>query len=143
MFQTYCKDWEVLPEFEMEFISIFKGWLGLENLHKLDEVTEQEWGKFNILLELVSEQHELHVVDYETESCSLISDVNLILESYSMSMEKDASRFTTLIIPELDCVLSEDWDYTYILWHKNKTAVKALEPLIHKAGLFHFCDEST
>ena len=55
MYNEYFEDWDVKSEFNKEFISIFGGWLGKDNLHKLDDVTEREWGKFNHLLRVISE----------------------------------------------------------------------------------------
>ena len=46
----FTSDGEVRPEFRKEFVSIFSGWLGTANLHKLDEVTEEQWSRFNDLL---------------------------------------------------------------------------------------------
>jgi hypothetical protein len=42
--------------------------------------------------------------------------------------------------PELGCVVTEEWDYTYIIWHKNNGAVEKLAPFIKKAKLKHFCN---
>lgn len=55
-------------------------------------------------------------------------------------MQKNASQFSWYVIPELDCVLTEDWDYTYILWHRNKKALEAIRPLLSEANLKHFSD---
>ena len=55
-------------------------------------------------------------------------------------MNKDASSFSKYIIPDLECVITEEWDYTYILWHKKNGAVEALNPYIIKSGLKRFAD---
>jgi hypothetical protein len=41
---------------------------------------------------------------------------------------------------QLGCVISEEWDYTYIIWHKNNGAVEALAPYIKASRLEHFHD---
>ena len=140
MYSKYFLDLEVNPEFDKEFISLFDGWLGKDNLHKLDEVTENEWRGFNALIKLISENYDVAQADCGSQSICDIGDINEVISTYREAMDKDSSQFTKLVIPALGCVLTEDWDYTYILWHKENGALEALTPLINKAGLYHFHD---
>ncbi|MCF2913274.1 hypothetical protein [Halomonas sp. Cn5-12] len=140
MFREYFEYWEVRPEYSKEFISLWKGWLGKENYHKLDEVTENEWARFNELLRRLAEVFVLEVVNCEKQSLERVSDIESVLSTCEESMNKESSEFTTLVIPDLECVISEEWDYTYIIWHKNNGAVEALAPYIKAAGLEHFHD---
>jgi hypothetical protein len=55
-------------------------------------------------------------------------------------MQKNASQFFQLVIPALDCVITEEWDYTYILWHRDVDALGAIKPLLFGARLEHFSD---
>ncbi|MBS1197740.1 MAG: hypothetical protein H6R18_1525 [Proteobacteria bacterium] len=126
-----------------EFVSIFEGWLGVDNLHKLDEVNECDWEKFNRLIVLISEKYSIQLADCERKTCTPVSNVKPILQTFAQALEKDSSLFTKLVIPELDCVLTEDWDYTFIVWHKNNGAVEALKPLFVAAGLYNFHDQSS
>ncbi len=142
IYHNYIEEWEVKPEFKKEFISIFDGWLGKENYHKLDEVTESEWSRFNHFIRLLSENFELFLINFEVQSATKVDDINNVLTTYEEDKDKDASHFTNLIIPQLKCVLSEEWDYTYILWYKDKITVDALKSLISKARLYHFSDEN-
>ena len=140
MYSTYYNGWDVNPEFIKEFVCIFDGWLGIENSHKLDEVTEIEWSKFNYLIRAISKKYTLYLVNCENEKITPIQDVESIIQPYEVSMNKEGSEFTKLIIPELDCIFTEEWDYTYIIWHKNNNAVEKLSPLIKESGLFKFND---
>ena len=63
-----------------------------------------------------------------------------MLSTDEESMNKESSEFTKLVVPDLGCVISEEWDYTYIIWHKNNGAVDALAPYIKAVGLEHFHD---
>ncbi len=138
MISSYFEEWEVKPEFEKEFISIFNGWLGKENLHKLDKVKENEWSKFNCLVHEVYNKYMIVIVNLDEHSYKIAKNKNEITETYEASMNKYASQFTKYIIPELECVLTEEWDYTYILWHKNNGAKEAIVPLVTKVGLYNF-----
>jgi len=140
MFREYFEEWKVRPEYSKEFVSLWKGWLGKENYHKLDEVTETEWSRFNKLLRKLGDEYSLELADCENQSLITISDVEQVLSSYDESMNKDSSMFTKLVIPELECIVSEEWDYTYIIWHKNNGAVEKLTPIIESIGLNHFHD---
>jgi hypothetical protein len=140
MYEKYFDDWEVKPEFAKEFISLFAGWLGVEKLHKLDEVTDENWEKFNTLITVISERYEITVADRERKTCSPISNIRSVLQTRAESMGKYSSHFTQLVIPELDCVLTEEWDYTYILWHKHNGAVEAIKPFVSATGLHSFHD---
>lgn len=140
MLNKYFKDSQVKPEFDKEFISLFNGWLGQEKMHRLDEVSEEEWSKFNSLLQAIYEKYKLYIVDLNESKYKIVKNINEISDSYSVSMNKKSSQFTQLIIPELECVLTEEWDYTYILWHKNSGARELIVPLVSKVGLFNFCD---
>ena len=42
-------------------------------------------------------------------------------------------NFSTIIIPSLNAVLEETWDFTYILYHEYNGTVETLKPLIKKA----------
>ena len=134
----YTSFGEVKPIFEKEYISLWPGWLGPENSHKLDEVDEREWSKFNVFLKFVFSQYKIMNVRLCNNACEELKCIEDILPSYKEDMKRESSEFTRIIIPELKCVLEESWDYTYVLWHKDNGAVESLTPLIEKSGLLHF-----
>jgi hypothetical protein len=138
MISDYFEDWKVRSEFKPEFISPWAAWLGEENYHELNEITEIEWSRFNTLVKLIFKGYELYHVNVELKSMLKVEHVESYLPSYKDAMSRDSSKFTRLIIPELLAVLTEDWDFTYILWHKNNGAKEKLSPLIKQAKLFHF-----
>ena len=140
MFNRYFLESEVRPAFVKEFISLWSGWLGAENVHKLDEVKEYEWARFNELLRSLAKDFVLEVANEQSQTLTKVNDIELVLSSYEESMNKSASAFTKLVVPALGCVISEDWDYTYIIWHQDNGAVQALAPYISAVGLKHFPD---
>jgi len=140
MFSDYFEEWDVKPEYSKEFVSLWSGWLGKESYHKLDEVTEVEWNRFNIFLSNLAKDFSLKMVNCENQSLTKVRNIKSVLSTYKKSMNKESSDFTKLVVPELECVISEDWDYTYIIWHKNNGAVEALAPYIRAASLAHFHD---
>jgi len=140
MYSEYFEEWEVRPEYEKEFVSLWSGWLGEKNLHKLDKVTESDWSRFNDFIRRLAKDFKIVLVDCKTESLAEISDVESSLSNYTDSMNKESSQFTQIILPELGCVISEEWDYTYIIWHKNNGAVEALSPYVMQSRLKHFHD---
>ena len=140
MFSEYFEDWEVKSEYSKEFISLWDGWLGEENYHKLDEVTENEWARFNALLRSLAKDFALEVVNCDQQSLTKVRDIDSVLSNYETSMNKESSEFTKLVVPDLGCVISEEWDYTYIIWHKNNGAVETLVPYIKAANLESFRD---
>lgn len=140
MFSEYFEDWKVRSGYSKEFVSLWRGWLGQENSHNLDEVTEQEWGRFNDLIRRLAEDFTIQAVSCETQSLQKVSEIETILSSYEESMNKESTEFTKLVLPDLGCVISEEWDYTYIIWHKNNGAVEALTPYIKAVNLEHFHD---
>ena len=140
MFDTYFDDWEVKPEFSKEYISLWSNWLGEENLHLLDEVSEEDWSRFNSLIIVIAKTYNIGLVDCDARLVSFPKNIEDTLSNYSISMNKNASSFSKYIIPDLECVITEEWDYTYILWHKKNGAVEALNPYIIKSGLKRFAD---
>lgn len=140
MFSKYFEEWNIKPDYSKEFVSLWSGWLGEENYYKLDEVTEKEWMRFNDWIRILAENFTIETVDCKNQSTSKVKDIESVLAGYEESMNKDSTLFTKLVIPELDCVISEEWDYTYIIWHKDNGAVEALTSSITKAGLKHFND---
>ncbi len=138
MFSKYIEDWEVKPEYNKEFISLWSGWLGKKNLHKLDEVTEDEWARFNNLIRNCAKDFAIEIVDCDNQSITKVKDIDSVLSNYKESMNKDFTLFSKFVLPELECVISEEWDYTYIIWHKNNGAVETLSPYIKNSGLEHF-----
>jgi len=139
MYHSYFEDWEVKEEFTKEFVSLWDGWLG-EERYKLDLVTENDWNRFNELIKLISENYEIKLVNCNNEKLLDIKNIHDTLSNYEESMSKNDSLFSKYVLPELNCVITEEWDYTYIIWHKNNGAIEALSPLIEKAQLKHFVD---
>lgn len=138
MFSDYFEEWDVKSEYSKEFVSLWMGWLGQEEYHRLDEVTEKEWSRFNDFLRGIFKDFPLCVANCENQSISKVSDIGTVLSNYEESMNKESSEFTKVVILDLECVITEDWDYTYIIWHKNNGAVETLAPYIQAAGLEHF-----
>ena len=134
----FDNEWGVRDEFTKEFISIWSGWLGQENYHQLDEVTEYEWTRFNTLIKLLHHDYELVSVYLESNTVENIRSIDSFLATYHEDMNRTSIEFSRIIIPALNAILTEDWDYTYILWHRNNSAKEALAPLIKKAELFQF-----
>jgi hypothetical protein len=134
----FDNEWGVRDEFTKEFISIWSGWLGQENYHQLDEVTEHEWTRFNTLIKLLHHDYELFSINLESNTVEKIRSIDLFLATYHEDMNRTSTEFSRIIIPALNAILTEDWDYTYILWHRNNGAKEALAPLIKKAELFQF-----
>ena len=138
MFNQYFDDWEVKPQFEKEYLSLWSGWLGKENYHLLDAVTEKEWSRFNSFILTISKTFKIGIADHNMRSVAFPNDISSTLSSYSDSMNKDSTLFSQYVLPEMECVITEEWDYTYILWHKNNGAVERLSPYIDKVDLKHF-----
>lgn len=115
MFSTYFEDWELKPECSREYVSLWSGWLGQENLHKLDEVSEEEWGRFNNLIRNLAKDFAVEVVDCENQSTTKMKEGESVLSGYNESMNKSSSLFTKLLLPELGCVISEEWNFTYTI----------------------------
>ena len=137
MYHLYFEDWEVKGEFTKEFVSLWDGWLGEES-YKLDLVTENDWNRFNEFIKSISQNYEIKLVNCNNEELLDINNIQDTLSNYEESMNKDYSLFSKYILPDLNCVITEEWDYTYIIWHKNNGAVEVLSPLIEKAKLKHF-----
>ena len=143
MYDQYFQDMDVRPEFKKEFISLWNGWLGKENLHKLDLVEESEWNRFNDLLALICARYEVLIADPANCSCKVVAHASELVQNYDEAMAKDTSQFTRLVVPELNCALTESWDFTFILWHLDGVAVETLAPLIEQAKLHHFAQDAT
>ena len=140
MFISYFDGYEVRPEFSKIYISLWGNWLGKENLHLLDKVSEEEWSRFNFLLSMINRQYKVGHVNCEAESINFPRNIEGTFDNFNDYKNKDASMFAKYIIPELDCVITEEWDYTYILWHKGDAAIEALKGIIAEAGLQYFSD---
>ena len=138
MYSYFCNDWEVKSTFQQEYVTLWPSFLGLGKLHLLDEVTEFEWGRFNYLLKLIFKEYKIQKVNHFTESLLDVEDINSVLSLYKDSMNKDASKFSQFVLPELNCIITEEWDFTYIVWHENNGAVNALSTFISQADLYHF-----
>ena len=140
MYEVYFDQGEVRPDFSKEYISLWGEWLGKDRLHLLDEVSENEWSRFNRLLLAAFKVFRMGVVNHTSEIVEFPTHIEPLLSDYQNSMRKDSSQFSQFVIPVLDCVITEEWDYTYILWHRNTEAVKAMKPLLSEAELHHFSD---
>lgn len=140
IYKMFFENGEVRPDFEKEFISLWPGWLGKERLHLLDEVKEEDWLRFNRMLLATFEAFRMGVVDHSDETIEFPVRLEPFLSDHHEAMQKDASRFLQFVIPALDCVITEEWDYTYILWHRDVNTLEAIKPLLCEARLEHFSD---
>lgn len=136
--EYYNEEDMIKAEFNKEFISLWGGWLGKADYYKLDEVTESEWSRFNHLLRLVHGKYKIYAVNWENREAVLVSNIDSFLPDYEEAMNRGCVDFSQVIIPELNTVLTEEWDYTFILWHTNNGAKERLEPLVKQAKLFNF-----
>ena len=139
-YDVFFEHGEVRPDFSKEYISLWPDWLGEERLHLLDEVGEDEWSRFNRMLLLASEAFRMGVVNHTSGIVEFPGRIEPLLSDYRASMIKDSSQFSQFVIPDLDCVITEEWDYTYILWHRNTGALEAMMPLLSESKLHHFSD---
>lgn len=140
IYEVFFEHGEVRPDFKKEYISLWPGWLGKERLHLLDEVSEDEWLRFNRMLLAAFGAFRMGVVDHSHETVNFPPRPEPLLSDHQGSMEKDASQFSQFVIPALECVITEEWDYTYILWHRDIGALEAIKPLLSGARLQHFSD---
>jgi len=138
MYSKYCREWEIKDTFFPEYICIFNGWVEEKYSYLMDEVTTKEWERFDSLVRLLAKDYKLYLINHNKKTCSLITNIENIIVSYEISMNKDATQFTEIIIPELNAVLSESWDYTYILWHKKNGAKEKVNPLVTNSKLYQF-----
>ena len=140
VYEVFFESGEVRPDFRKEYISLWSGWLGKERHHLLDKVSEEEWSRFNRMLLAAFEAFRMGVVDHSAETVEFPARLEPLLSDHQESMRKDASQFSQFVFPALDCVITEEWDYTYILWHRNISALEAIKPLLFEARLQHFSD---
>jgi len=140
MYGEYFLDGEIKSEFLPEYISLWPGWLGKDRLHELDEVVEADWNKFNNFIRLLGMSLDVWFVDRESETIGRVEDIESTLSTFETSMSKTEAKFSRYVLPSLSCVIAEEWDYTYILWHKGGSAVEQLQPLIAESGLYSFAD---
>lgn len=140
MFDQYFSEREVNLEFKKEYISLWPGWLGKENLHALDNVSDEAWSRFNSLILEISQHFSVGLADCALGIVSFPEEIEPFLSSREQAATKDSSSFLKIVVPSLDCIITEEWDYTYILWHRNGAAIVALKPYILNARLYHFAD---
>ncbi|WP_341665117.1 hypothetical protein [Vibrio sp.] len=99
-----------------------------------------DFERFNTWIRLISKNFTILEVSLKTETLSEMSDVESILSDFESSQDKTSAEFIRIVIPELECIISEEWDFTYIIWHKNNGAVDKLQSSIKNAGLKSFSE---
>ena len=135
IYDVFFENGGVRPDFSKEYISLWWGWLGKERLHLLDEVSEDEWLRFNRMLLAAFKAFRMGVANHASETVEFPARLEPLLSDHQKSMQKDAAQFSQFVIPDLDCVITEEWDYTYILWHRDTGALEAIKPLLFEAKL--------
>ncbi|MEM5518618.1 hypothetical protein WNY37_16795 [Henriciella sp. AS95] len=125
-------------------MSLWDGWLGKERYHLLDEVTRDDDAKFAAFWRAVASEFDAYTVDLDRNSLDLIAPSNDLLTIEIISDgSRTANEFIKLIIPSLDCMITEEWDYTLIIWHRTQPAPARLLELVEQAGLKYFLDSRT
>ena len=120
--------------FDRKHISIFNAPLGEKNLYKLDEVTENDFNKFNNLLNLLFTKYELFSI--ENNNCQLIQDITTLTVTFDEHGKKSSNDFIKIMIPELNIFLTEEWDYVYTLLCEDATKIQFLLNFIKESKLF-------
>ena len=138
-YAAFFADGAVKPEFRKRFVSLWPGWLGPERLHELDTVNEIQWSKFNGFVRALAQNYQFYAADVAEHTLERVDDIEATLSSLAESMEKSSGEFSRYVLPELCYVLTEDWDYTFVLLHRDDGAVEALAPMVARAGLFIHC----
>jgi hypothetical protein len=138
MFDEYFEDWEVKQDFMREYISLWPGWLGVKKLHLLDEVNESEWSRFDSFVLDISKKYAVGIADCNAKIVIFPENIATTFCNFSQSQEKTSAEFSNYIIPELNAMMTEEWDYTYIFWYKDSAVVKTLSPFISDSKLHHF-----
>ncbi len=140
IYDVFFENGEVRPNFRKEYISLWSGWLGKERLHLLDDVSKEEWLRFNQMLLAAFKGFRMGVVNHSAGIVEFPTRLEPFLSDHQESMRKDASQFSQFVIPALGCMITEEWDYTYIFWHRDIGALEAIKPLLSEARLQHFSD---
>ena len=140
-YSDYFADFDVRNELALEFVSLWPSWLGQEYCHKLDAVTDSDWEKFNRFVEAIADSYPLWIPNHGKQKLEPVRNVQATLSNHSDAQQKSADRFSQYVIESLECIVSEHWDYTFIIWHWRNGAVESLAPLIERSGLFHFHDD--
>lgn len=140
MYHQYFENKKVKPEFQKGYISLWSGWLGEENYYKLDKVTKNEWKRFNDFFRIIVKDYEIQNVDSNLEKLITVTNIDDVLLTYEETIVKDYSLFSKFVIPKLNCIITEEWDYTYIIWYNDNDSIDKLIPYIKLAKLFYFTD---
>jgi len=135
MYIEYIQERELRPEFKKKFISLFNGWLGKDNLHKLDEVTENGWQCFNTLLELISKNYSVAIADISVAVPVYANANYLPLSTGTATLEFEGQRIWVVKDIEVLSSISKSSDQRFTD-HFSRPAIRASHyfmQLIHPA----------
>ncbi|MEQ9314598.1 MAG: hypothetical protein RLN72_02035 [Henriciella sp.] len=140
--ESYFKDFEPLPHFEKTYVSLWDGWLGPERSHLLDDVTREDELKLVDFYWSLATRFEVFRIDLKVGTVARFGGPDRrSLAADVINGSRTHAQFFKLIVPALDCLVTEEWDYTAIIWHRSETAPAQLLDMVESAGLKHFTDQ--
>lgn len=137
---TYSADHKV-EGFTYLAVSVFDQWLGKDNYHLLENVSDKEDRKRNSKLKLFSEKliETTRVYTYRFKGRN--ADRVAFKEFRSRELLKDYfngknDKYFKVAIPEYECIYLEGDDYTNIIYYRNIDKLNELLDLISICGLY-------
>ncbi len=132
-------------DYEMIFVSIFDHWLTMDefesNIHTEDSLilTERRTKLITFLKELfyLATTFKVNKIDGKKIEFSSFENVDEIVEYCNIEEQNgECGQRYDIIIPEYQAIYSEEWDWTNIIWFRNKSLIKPIIDLVQKNGLY-------
>lgn len=122
-------------------ISVFEGWLGKENYHLLENVSDavdsERKARFKLFHQSLFQEAEIYRFYFKGVSGkNILYKSFLTAESFYEYCGSECSNNIALVIPKYECIYVGGFDYTNIIYYKSTEKIAELIRLVQLSGLY-------
>jgi len=122
-------------------VSVFKQWLGKDDYHLLENVSDEEdrkrTSKFNPLIEKLIENTKVYTYRFKGKNADRVAFKEFksreFLKHYCSSTNDE---YFKIVIPEYECIYLESDDYTNIIYYRDIDKLNEFLGVISTSGLY-------
>jgi len=131
-------------DYNMLFVSVFDHWLSEKECDQIYEKTSHELterrNKFEGLIKDLYSLTDTYIWRFKRHYRVFVYKPNtlkhLLLNCDIKNQTWQTGKRYDVLLPKLEAIYSEEWDWTNIIWYRKKEKIAPLIDIVKKSGLY-------